>query len=58
MTPADYLLPVVSKPEPNMLKILIPSNTSQNVYPLFLFYSYHLPIIPLLVFCINALGMY
>ena len=33
---------IKSKPEPNMLKILpiIPSSTSQKIYPLFLFYSH------------------
>ena len=31
-----------TKPEPNLLKILpiIPSSTSQKIYPLFLFYSH------------------
>ena len=31
-----------TKPEPNMLKTLpiIPSSTSQKIYPLFLFYSH------------------
>ena len=44
--------PIVSKPEPNMLKILpiIPSSTSQKNYPLFLFYSHIITyIIPILI---------
>ena len=38
-----------------MLKNLpiIPSQTSQNFYPLFLFYSQASPIIPFLFYCVN-----
>ena len=43
-----------------MLKSLpiIPSSTSQRIYPLFLFILLSLPIIPILFFCINVSGMY
>ena len=45
------------KLEPSMLKTLpiIPSSTSQNIYPLFLFYSHSLPITPILFFCFIVL---
>ena len=38
----SYINRAYNKPEPNMLKILpiIPSSTSQKMYPLFLFYSH------------------
>ena len=40
----------IDKPEPNMLRTLpiIPSSTSQKIYPLFFFILISIPIIPIL----------
>ena len=48
---AEYVNNTPIKPQPNMLKILpiILSITSQNIYPLFLFYSHFIFYIILLL---------